>query len=33
MLAAEQSEKAAALPEYTDHAADLTAAIEGARSR
>jgi hypothetical protein len=33
MLAAEQAEKAAALPEYTDHAADLTAAIEGARSR
>lgn len=33
MLAAEQSEKAAALQEYTDHAADLTAAIEGARSR
>ena len=33
MLAAEQSEKAAALPEYADHAADLTAAIEGARSR
>lgn len=33
MLAAEQSEKAVALQEYTDHAADLTAAIEGARSR
>ena len=33
MLAAEQPEKAAALPEYTDHAADLTAAIEGARRR
>ncbi|MGK2962338.1 MAG: hypothetical protein ACSLFK_09365 [Gemmatimonadaceae bacterium] len=33
MLAAEQAERAAGLPEYTDHAADLTAAIEGARSR
>lgn len=33
MRAAEQAEKAAALPEYTDHAADLTAALEGARSR
>lgn len=33
MLAAEQAEKAAGIPEYTDHAADLTAAIEGARSR
>lgn len=33
LLASEQSEKAAGLQEYEDHAADLTTAIDGARSR
>jgi hypothetical protein len=33
MIAAEQSERAAGLAEYTDHDADLRAAIDSARAR
>ncbi len=33
LLAAESSERARALPEYTDHSADISAAVELARNR
>lgn len=33
LLAAESTERAGALPEYTDHAADLRAAVDSARKR